>query len=648
MKGKLHFAVACLMVAAVFSSVIGLSQAASSTNERPQRINVLIGFRQTPGRNEQALVRSHGGTVKYSYHLVPAIAASIPEPAVKALLSNPRVTSVEPDGMVYAVDIELENSWGVKRIGSGTVHDSGNRGTGVKVAIIDSGVDYTHPDLNDNFDPSNLGHDFVDTDTDPMDVYGHGTHVAGTACAEDNNNGIDDETGKFGVVGVAPECALYSLRVLNADGAGYWSDIIAAMQWAVDNNLQVANLSLGSSRDPGGTVKAAFDNAEAMGLLIVAAAGNDGKPSGRGNNVIYPAKYDSVVAVAATDSNDQRASWSSTGDQVELAAPGVSVYSAWNDNTSPYDPQPVCHSEEDTTACYKYGSGTSMASPHVAGAGALVIATGISDTNGDSRINDEVRQVLDATADDLGDTGRDPHYGFGLVNAAAAVGAVVPPKPVTDIAITAVEAPSSVVQGDVVGVEVTVKNGGNQNVSSDINVILTDETDAVSIGSQLIFGGLQAGASVVVSFSWDTLGATIGDHTLTASHDFTDDDDTNNSKSTTVGVSEEPAPQGLIHVSSIEVWYEAKGPNYFVYTRVSVEDENKVAVSGATVYSTMTLPDGSIASGSGETNGDGKVVFKLRSKQTGTYTSTVTDVVKEGWTYDSGANVETSESRLVP
>ena len=186
------------------------------------------------------------------------------------------------------------------------------------------------------------------------------------------------------------------------------------MQWAVDNGIQVANLSLGWDLNPGDTVKAAFDNAEAAGLVIVAAACNNGNRPGKGDNVCYPALYDSVIAVAATDASDRRASFSSTGDQVELAAPGVSVFSTWNDDTGYYDPQPVCRTEEGVQACYKYGSGTSMASPHVAGTAALILAANPDWTN------DQVRAQLRATADDLGAAGWDPQYGFGLVDAAEA------------------------------------------------------------------------------------------------------------------------------------------------------------------------------------------------------------------------------------
>jgi len=141
----------------------------------------------------------------------------------------------------------------------------------------------------------------------------------------------------------------------------------------------------------------------------VAAAGNSGTPPGKGDNVGYPARWDSVIAVAATDKNDNRASFSSTGPAVELAAPGVAINSTLPGNS------------------YGAYSGTSMASPHVAGTAALVIASGITDSNGNGLINDEVRLQLQGTAIDLGDPGRDSKYGYGLVDAAAAAGGGVEP-----------------------------------------------------------------------------------------------------------------------------------------------------------------------------------------------------------------------------
>jgi subtilisin len=385
---KLRVFTAMIVGVAFLLGAAGITPFVSeAANVSQKKIDVFIGFTNTPGPIERAFVQSHEGIIKHSYHLVPAIAASLPESVIVGLKKNPKVTGIEFDGTVYALDAELDNTWGVKRIGAGLVHDSGNKGTDIKVAIIDSGIDYFHPDLDANFAG---GYDFVNSDTDPMDDNGHGTHVAGTAAAEDDGTGV---------VGVAPEAKLYALKVLDSGGSGSWSNVIAALQWAVDNGIPITNNSYGSNTDPGSTVKAAFDNSAAAGILHIAAAGNSGNCAGKNNKVSYPARYASVVAVAATNQDDVRPCFSSTGPAVELAAPGVDVNS--------------------TLLGGGYGtkSGTSVASPHVAGTAALVIAAGISDTNGDGKINDEVRKRLQETADDLGAVGKDNQYGYGLVDA---------------------------------------------------------------------------------------------------------------------------------------------------------------------------------------------------------------------------------------
>jgi len=381
--------IAGVVVALVFSLVGPVAMAA----QPPEKVDVLIRFDRQPGPSEEGLVHGAGGCIKYTYHLVPAIAASVPEAAIQGLSRNPRVTIIEPDIAVYATDGELDDTWGVKHIGAGTVHDAGNKGAAVKIAIIDSGIDYTHPDLSANYVG---GYDFVNDDLDPMDDYGHGTHVAGTVAAADNG---------FGVVGAAPEAEIYALKVLDSNGSGYYRDVIAALQWAVDNGIQITNNSYGSSLAPESTVEAAFDAAYAAGVLHVAAAGNSGNPPGKGDNVEYPARWESVIAVAATDQSDSRAKFSCTGSAVELSAPGVQVNSTL------------------LGGGYGEGSGTSMASPHVAGTAALVIAAGITANN------DELRQRLVDTAYDLGVPGLDAKYGYGLVDAVAAAAGVSPPPP---------------------------------------------------------------------------------------------------------------------------------------------------------------------------------------------------------------------------
>jgi subtilisin family serine protease len=228
------------------------------------------------------------------------------------------------------------------------------------------------------------------------DDNGHGTHVAGIAAAVDN---------EIGVIGASPEAYLYAVKVLDRTGSGYVSDVIAGIQWAIDNDMDVINMSLGTDSDIQ-SLHDAVDAAYAANIVVVAAAGNDGDTD-PDSDVDYPAAYSSVIAVAATDSEDIRASWSSDGTEVELAAPGVEVRSTWKGGK------------------YKVLSGTSMASPHVAGTVALILATSVPstyDADSDGFWDPvEVRAVLQETADDLGDSGFDVYYGYGLVDSEESV-----------------------------------------------------------------------------------------------------------------------------------------------------------------------------------------------------------------------------------
>ena len=581
------------------------SQVQAASNDK---VDVFVSFDKTPGVAERAIVERAGGTVRFSYTIVPAVAASVPEAAIKGLLNNPNVTAVELDGTVYAVDVdaELENAWGVKRIGSGAVHDGGNKGTGVKIGIIDSGIDYLHQDLDGVYAG---GEDFVENDGDPADVYGHGTHVAGTACAEDNDSGV---------VGVAPGCALYSLRVLNDSGSGSWGATVAAMDWAVLNGLQVVNLSLGSSQNPGSTVKAAFDNAEAAGLVIVAAGGNSGTPNGKGNNVIYPAKYASVIAVAATDKNDTRPSWSSTGEEIELAAPGVSVLSSWNDGDSPHNPQPFILDGD----WYKEGSGTSMASPHVAGAAALIIAAGVTN-------NDEVRLILNSTADDIGATGKDTHYGYGLVNVAAAIASLVPPSPAVNVNVSA----------DKTSYESGV------DTTAVLTAAITDEKgNAISGLSSPNFATMVNGAATVVSFAETATPGTYtgdlgissladGDYTVEVT--ATDTRSISGSGTANFSIGHAPSEPTTAIVNSITYITEGgKNSNKHLSIRIAVIDDFGNPVANASVSINLTLNDNVVGSGTGTTGSNGMVTFSYKNAPSGHYETKITGVTATGLTWD--------------
>lgn len=390
-------------------------RAAVPSDQQGNRVDVLILFASQPGPADQDDVRRQGGQIKHTYRIVPALAATLPEAAVAALERNPRVVAVDPDVEITAVDAELDNAWGVKRIGAGTLHANENKGAGVTVAVLDSGIAYAHPELSPNYIG---GYDFENGDSDPMDDNGHGTHVAGTIAAIDN----DVDTS---VVGVAPKANLLALKVLDEYGTGSFSNVVAALDWLVqykttNGGEYVTNHSYGSNLDPGITVFKAFAKAYAAGILHVAAAGNSGNCSGKGGGIGFPALYESVISVAAIDQSDLRACFSSTGLDAELAAPGVDIVSTFlNDG-------------------YAVGSGTSMASPHVAGAAALVMSGLILDVNLNGRINDDVRTALAATAHDLGQAGRDAWYGYGLVDPVAADLLDAPQTPPSTIAVQSI------------------------------------------------------------------------------------------------------------------------------------------------------------------------------------------------------------------
>ena len=539
--------------------------------------DVIIAFDSAPGAAEEALVRAFGGTVSHTYHLVPAIAATVPAGAVQGLRNHPSVSRIDPDGEVHADDAELDNAWGVERIGSGDVHASGNTGAGIKVVVIDTGIDYTHPDLNDNYAG---GYDFVNKDANPMDDQGHGTHVSGTIAAEDDN---------AGVVGVAPAAVLYAVKALNSSGSGSWSNIIAAMQWAVDNGMQVANLSLGASSDPGPTVQAAFDNAAVAGVVIVASAGNSGNPKGKGDRVGYPAKYASVIAVAATTSSDARASYSSTGRDLDVAAPGSSVNS--------------------TLLGGGYGtkSGTSMASPHVAGTAALVLASGTAPA--------AVRGVLQSTADDLGDSGFDTLYGHGLVNAAAAVGApAAPPNNAPEVTITSPADDTTFDSGATISFTGTASDTEDGNLAASL--LWTSSIDG-AIGADGSFDEI----------------LTEGVHTITAS--VTDSGGATSSASVSITVGN--LPEVATTVSATGITYATSGgKNGDKNLRITVAllDGLGAPVEGASVSIQLTLVGSGSWNGTASTGADGEVTFQLRNAKKGTYTTEVTGVTAAGLAWD--------------
>jgi subtilisin len=410
-----------------------------------ERVDVLIQFASPPSGSDEALVHAAGGEVTRRFSIVPAVAATVPAAAIDALARNPRVTLVEPDSLVYALDYRSTHDWGIGHINADDVHRQAtpNLGAGVTVAVLDTGIDCDHLELPlSRCDyGQGIGENFVapasyEAPNEADDDYGHGAHVAGTIAASLNDT-------VSGVVGVAPEAHLVSLKTIDSTGAGAWSRHIAAIDHVWNNGdplVDIVNMSIGRG-DYSSTAELAMQRAYESGILLVASAGNSGRCNGRGSNVAYPALFPSVIAVAAVDTANQRPCFSSTGDKVELAAPGVSVFSTWPSDmpTSRSDPQPVCEDADGNGSAecyYKHASGTSMSAPHVSGAAALVIASGtVADANGNG-LADEVRERLAATAVDIGTSGRDPQYGHGLVDAAAASTTTVGPPPESELTLS--------------------------------------------------------------------------------------------------------------------------------------------------------------------------------------------------------------------
>ncbi len=372
-----------LIAVSLFYIAAVIIAAAAAGQVLDEKIPVIIGFRNSP---DAEFVESLSGEIKYQYHSIPAIAAKVSRHSISDLKNCPNVEYVEIDSEVCIEERSLlipneKAMWGLSRIEAGTVNES-FKGSGVKVAVIDTGIDYTHPDLAANY---HGGYDFVNVDTDPMDDFGHGTHVAGTIAAADDGTGF---------IGVAPDASIYALKALDSNGCGWASDINAAIDWAIVNEMDIVSMSLGGSTDFV-SMRKLCQEANDEGIVLVAASGN-----GYGCSVSYPAAYGTVIAVSATSVIDNCASFSNIGEEVELSAPGVNIRS-----TAP-------------GGGYDSKSGTSMAAPHVSGLAALLLS---ADNTLDTL---EVRIILSSTSTDLGDKGKDVYFGNGLINASAALQAI--------------------------------------------------------------------------------------------------------------------------------------------------------------------------------------------------------------------------------
>ncbi len=340
-------------------------------------LELIVGFESK--KQKQTLSNLSGiGKINRIFEFIPYASFSCSAKEAENISSGKTRGYSELKGLLRKIEISStfsiphskkarnkEAIWNLENIGA---YEAWNysTGDGVKIAVIDTGVDYNHPEVSSNFE-NTKGYDFVRNNDKPMDRNGHGTHVAGI-CAGSN-------------YGVAPECSIYAVRVLDENGSGSESNVIAGIEWALKNKMDIANLSLGSP-----VASSAFEDicylAWKQGLVIVAAAGNNG-----GEFAMYPAAFgEPVVAVAAVDRYNEHADFSNIFITNDVSAPGVRITSSYLNGS------------------YATLDGTSMATPHVSGSVALALPF---------LGNYDIFDVLENSCENIGSE-RDV-YGAGLV-----------------------------------------------------------------------------------------------------------------------------------------------------------------------------------------------------------------------------------------
>ncbi|MEL7626389.1 MAG: S8 family serine peptidase [Anaerolineaceae bacterium] len=688
-----------------------------------ETVRVWVNYKEGTGADVLKSINSIGAKVHYDFPELGAYVVSMPKAALNGLLNNPFVIGVEEDaerypisemaGMVtseamntidqlgqtvpYGIDmVQARDVWDVNR--DGAVDSGAPTGTNRTLCIIDSGYYQAHEDLPN----ATGGYSQVDNDWS-RDGYGHGSHVGGTIAAENNS---------LGVVGVTPGTVnLYIVKFFGDDGnATYASNLVDALSRCQAAGANVVSMSLGGSRLVR-TEKTAFQNAYNAGVLSIAAAGNDGT-----STLSYPASYDSVMSVAAIDSNKLVADFSQYNTAVEIAAPGVGVLStlpyletntltvdsvgyavnhieysgrgtasgalvngglcdtsgAWSGKVVIcergtydfytkvmsvqngggvaaiiYNNVPggflgtlgegysssivgVSLSQEDgqylvanklgqsamvfsqldkPASGYEAWDGTSMATPHVSAVAALVWSANTSWTNV------QIRQALTASAEDLGAAGRDVYYGYGLVQARAALeylGYYTTP-PVNEAPVLTITSPA---------------DGASFTVGSPVSFSATVSDEDVNLGASVAWK--IDGVVVYTGASFNKSDLTIGTHVVEAS--VTDSMGLSDTKQVTITVTEAPAQQTLnVTIVTDKASYVNKES---VYVTVTVKDPSGVGVAAATVNVKLTGANGVVSNFTGTTNTSGVYSFssRLNTSKTGKGTYTLqADVNKTGY-----------------
>jgi thermitase len=556
-RGWKHASVAVLAFALVLA---GSSAAASSSPDR-----ILVKFRPgTSAQAEAAINSRHGGTVvgeiaQLGVRIVRI--SSNASDAAQAYAGEGAVEYAEPDAEAQATetpnDPGFSSEWGMSKIQAPAAWGISHGSASVAVAVLDTGISASHPDLAGKIVKQANFSSSATLD----DVFGHGTHVAGIAAAVTNN--------AVGVAGLGWNTSLMNVKVLGDNGFGSYSAIAQGITWAADNGAQVINMSL-SGTTASSTLESAVNYAWSKGVVVSAAAGNNGSSA-----PVYPAYYANAIAVAATDTTDHLASFSNFGSWVDVAAPGVNVYSTYPGGG------------------YASMSGTSMAAPHVAGEAALLFAT-LADTNRDGALNDEVRACIETSADNVGlpiGGGRiDAYRALSGCSTAPATGAIS--GTVTDAATHAAIAGATVSNGQ------TSTTTGNDGTYTLGNLPAGSYTVSVSAAG---YAGASQVVSVTANQTTSSVNFALTKPTLWAS----------------------------------EITFAATGTKLRTTVRLQASDG---AVAGVVVTLAETWNGSTTKTFSGTTGGSGTVTFVWQKAQRGTYVATLTGLssTSHAWDHANG------------
>ncbi|MEQ1662837.1 MAG: S8 family serine peptidase [Thiobacillus sp.] len=464
-----------LLLVSVLSAYASLSEAAPAPAAAVEKVKPYLGWARgrllvapraglTAGEFDKALLKQRGRKKAFiqrlNAHVVELPSGADEVAAMNELRKNRKFKYVELDVAVAhagsVTDPAFGNSWALPKIGATSAWDQAN-GTGVTIAILDTGVDATHPDLAANMVP---GWNVYDNTADTADVHGHGTTVAGTAAAVANN--------AAGSAGVAYGAKIMPIRISSPDGYAYWSTVANGIYWAADHGAKVANISF-NGISGSATVQSAADYMRSKGGVVVVAAGNSGAEEAI-------AAHNSLMTVSATDSSDARAGFSSYGAYVDIAAPGVGIYT--------------------TTRGGGYGnaSGTSFSSPVVAATAALMLSAN------KTLPPSEIDRILKSTALDLGTAGADVYFGSGRVNAVAAVNAA------KALAGSDTQSPT---------VAITAPTGGRINAIVPIDMTYSDNVGVARIELYANSTKIITDTAGPFAFAWDTATVADGSYTLT-------------------------------------------------------------------------------------------------------------------------------------